>query len=61
MSQKKEAIILVRVPVTMKETIRKMIQMDLHFTEAEFVRDAIREKIAREAPDLYKELYKSKK
>jgi len=58
MRERKEAVIIIRVPVAMKRIIKKMIEKNLHFTEAEFVRDAIREKIQREAPDLYKLLYR---
>jgi len=47
----------VRVPRTLKELIQKVVERDTHLNEADFVRDAIREKIQRDAPDLYKQLF----
>ena len=51
--QKRNAQIGVRVPRTLKELVRIFVEKDTHLNEAEFVRDAIREKIHREAPNLY--------
>ena len=56
--EKRDAYIGVRVPKRLKELIQKVVQLDAHLNEADFVRDAIREKIQREAPELYKQLFK---
>ena len=58
MEKRKESYIGVRVPKTLKELIQKVIQLDAHLNEADFVRDAIREKIQRDAPELYRQLFK---
>ena len=57
MRKQKDAFIAVRVPKTLKELIREIISIDTHLNEADFVRDAIREKIWRDAPELYKQLF----
>ena len=44
MRKQKDAFIAVRVPKTLKELIREIISIDTHLNEADFVRDAIREK-----------------
>ncbi|RLG99747.1 hypothetical protein DRO19_01510 [Candidatus Bathyarchaeota archaeon] len=56
--EKRDAYIGVRVPKRLKELIQKVVQLDAHLNEADFVRDAIREKIQREAPELYRQLFK---
>ena len=38
--------------------MRKMIRMDTHLTESEFIRAAIREKMMRDAPHLFEEMFK---
>ncbi|RJS79653.1 hypothetical protein CW711_02320 [Candidatus Bathyarchaeota archaeon] len=52
MEKRRDAYIGVRVPRTLKELIQKVVERDTHLNEADFVRDAIREKIQRDAPDL---------
>jgi len=56
--RKRDAYIGVRVPKRLKELIQKVVEVDAHLNEADFVRDAIREKIQRDAPELYKQLFK---
>ena len=56
--EKRDAYIGVRVPKTLKELIQKVVELDAHLNEADFVRDAIREKIKRDAPELYKQLFR---
>lgn len=48
----------IRVPQTLKEMMKKYIELDAHKDLSELARDALREKIQREAPDLYKSLFK---
>jgi len=55
----KETRLSVRVPATLKELIKKVIETDTHLNESDFVREAIREKILREAPMLYKRLFEA--
>lgn len=49
----------VRVPKTLKKLIREFIELDAHKDISEFTRDALREKIQRDAPDLYYKLFKT--
>ena len=51
----------VRVPRTLKQLIKDYIELNAHKDVSEFTRDALREKIQRDAPNLYKELFKNKK
>jgi Arc/MetJ-type ribon-helix-helix transcriptional regulator len=44
----------------MRELIEKHVEQDMHLNLSDFVRDAIREKLQREAPELYKQLFKDK-
>jgi Arc/MetJ-type ribon-helix-helix transcriptional regulator len=48
----------VKVPITMKQILQQHVKRDLHTNISEFTREAIREKLQREAPDLYRQLYK---
>lgn len=49
-----------RVPLTLKELMRRFVELDTHINESELVRDAIREKIRREAPELYADITRNK-
>ena len=55
-----EANLSVRTAGKMREIIRAHIARDTHLNESEFVREAIREKLQREAPDLYERLVRAK-
>jgi Arc/MetJ-type ribon-helix-helix transcriptional regulator len=55
---KNEASITVRVPRNLKDLVRQFVAKDTHINESDFVRDAVREKILREAPELFKRLFK---
>jgi len=55
---KREAAISARIPYTLKELMKKFVRLDTHINESEFIRDAIREKIQREAPELYGNLFR---
>jgi Arc/MetJ-type ribon-helix-helix transcriptional regulator len=58
MVTKKDLVNLnVRIPTTLKELIDKYIQCDMHTNASEFTRDALREKLAKDAPELYKRLF----
>jgi Arc/MetJ-type ribon-helix-helix transcriptional regulator len=62
MVQKKKELanLNVRVPAKLKELIGKYIDCDCHTNASEFTRDALREKLAKDAPDLYKQLFEQK-
>jgi hypothetical protein len=48
----------VRVPLAMRELLETYVQHDLHTNISEFTRDAIREKIHRDVPQLFTRLFK---
>jgi Arc/MetJ-type ribon-helix-helix transcriptional regulator len=61
MAQKKELVNLnVRIPATLKGLISKYIECDCHTNASEFTRDALREKLAKDAPELYAQLFQAK-
>ena len=59
MMAKKDTIAVV-IPRAMRELIQEHIKMDMHLNLSDFVREAIREKIQRETPELYREFLKRK-
>jgi Arc/MetJ-type ribon-helix-helix transcriptional regulator len=48
-----------RIPRTLKEIIQKFVAQDCHVNASDFFREALREKIKAEAPDLYKRLFEA--
>lgn len=58
-SPKKDAVLNVRVPLTLKRLIADFIAVDTHMNLADFFRDACREKIFRDAPELYRKIFQS--
>lgn len=56
--ERQDAVVSARVPVKLKRLVAEFVQRDTHLNESDFVRDALREKIRREAPDLHKQLFK---
>jgi Arc/MetJ-type ribon-helix-helix transcriptional regulator len=61
LAQKKELVNLnVRIPLTLKELIAEYLECDMHTNASEFTRDALREKLAKDAPALYKQLFEKK-
>jgi len=53
----KDVRISARVPRTLKKLMQQFIVCDAHMNESDLIRDAIREKIQREAPKLYKQIF----
>ena len=51
-------VIATRVTESMFYLIEKYLEKDTHVNNADLLRDAIREKIRRDAPDLYAQLFK---
>lgn len=54
---KNEVIIAARIPKTLRRLIEEFIALDAHIGISELIRDAVREKIQREAPELYARLF----
>lgn len=52
-THKRGAQISVRLPLALKAIIRKYVTLSMHINESDFVRDALREKIKRDALELY--------
>lgn len=50
--------IATRVTIPFAKMIDRYLERACHVTPADFVRDAIREKIRRDAPNLYDNLFK---
>jgi Arc/MetJ-type ribon-helix-helix transcriptional regulator len=57
MSDEKMAQLNVRVPQSLKKLMKEFVALDAHKDLSELTRDALREKIQRDAPHLYKELF----
>ena len=47
----------IRVPSTLKELIEKYVSMGTHTNISDFTRDAIRQKLRKDAPQLYEQLF----
>jgi len=54
----KTKTVATRVTMPLARIIKNYLERDCHVTPADFLRDAIREKIRRDAPDLYENLFK---
>ena len=56
---KKELINLnVKIPKTLRELIERYVKCDLHTNMSEFTRDALREKLVKDAPELAQQLFR---
>jgi Arc/MetJ-type ribon-helix-helix transcriptional regulator len=55
--KKELANLNVKIPTTLKQLLEQYVSMDFHTNISEFTRDALREKLQREAPELYKQLF----
>ena len=61
MSKDKETVnINVRITPTLKKIIKKYIEADTHINISDFARDALREKMKREAPWFLEEMLREK-
>ena len=58
MERKELTTICVMLPTTMRELIEQFVSMDTHTNLSEFVRDAIRQKLQKDAPHLYNQIFK---
>jgi len=58
---RKDVRISARIPATLKQLMLEFITLDAHINESDLIRDAVREKIQREAPQLYTKLFQEAK
>ena len=58
---KKECRINARIPVMLKKCLDEFLALRGYMNVSEFIRDAMREKINREAPVLYRRLFEGNK
>jgi len=56
-AKEKDVRISFRAPAKLRDLVKLFISLDTHMNESDFYRDAVREKIQREAPELYKKLF----
>jgi len=56
MEKTKLKVISTRVTAPLAKAIEEYLRMDAHVSPADFVRDAIREKLKRDAPQLYQKM-----
>lgn len=62
MAVKKDGYALnVQIPTTLRDIINEAIMRDCHTNISDFTRDALRQKIERDCPELYKELFQKSK
>jgi len=54
----KTKTIATRITIPFAKMIDRYLERDCHVTPADFVRDALREKIRRDAPNLYESLFR---
>jgi len=53
---KREVVLIsAKVPVKLRNLMRKFVEMHAHLNVSALIRDAVREKILEEAPELYAE------
>jgi len=57
MEEEKLVQLNVRIPRTLKELMKEYIELDAHKDLSELTRDALREKIRRDAPNLFKKQF----
>jgi hypothetical protein len=57
MERQNDAVICARVPGRLKKLVEDFLSRDCHINVSDFLRDAVREKIKREAPELYSKLF----
>jgi len=54
---KKDVRISARIPATLKKLMGQFVALDSHLNESDLIRDALREKIQHDAPELYRQLF----
>ena len=57
MEQVENKTVATRITLRLNKVIEEYLQMDAHVTMADFIRDAIREKLKRDTPELYNSMF----
>lgn len=57
----KTKVVATRITEPLSNAIDIYLQRDTHVSSADFLRDAIREKISRDTPDLYKQIFQRRR
>lgn len=57
----KDVRITFRAPVTLRALMKEYISLDARMNESDFYRDAAREKIQHDAPELYRKVFQTEK
>jgi len=57
MRNPKQITVATKITMPFRKVLQEYMRRDSHVSPADLLRDALREKIAREAPDLYKKLH----
>ena len=52
-TKNRDSWVSARVPGKLRDLLQAQVRRDTHLNESEFIREAIREKLQREASDLY--------
>ena len=60
-SEHQTTVLSCRVSKRFADLVRQFCRLDMHLNPADLLRDSIREKIEREAPELYKQLFQEVK
>ena len=60
MKSQKLIVVSTRITESLAHIIEKYLQLDAHVTTADFIRDALREKLKRDTPDLYNSMFRKK-
>jgi Arc/MetJ-type ribon-helix-helix transcriptional regulator len=60
MEKEETTTITFRLPLTLRDLLKEYLSLDTHMNESDFLREAVREKIKRDAPKLYKKLFEEK-
>lgn len=58
MTKEKTRVMATRVTERFAKLIEEYCRQDAHVNAADLIRDALREKIQREAPELYRQLFR---
>jgi hypothetical protein len=60
-AERETVVLSCRVNTRFAELVRKFCSMDSHLNPGDLLRDSLREKIERDAPELLKQLFKEEK
>ena len=55
--ENESVVVSTRIPSNLKKIIEKYLEKDTHLNESDLLRDALREKLKRDAPELFAEVF----